>query len=63
MAFKIASSPHLSRRFQTSTLMQRVLLCALPGVAVQCYFFGWGTIIQLLLAICVALFCEASVLT
>lgn len=62
MAFKIASSPHLSRRFQTSTLMQRVLFCALPGVAVQCFFFGWGTLVQLSIAISVALLCEAGVL-
>lgn len=62
MAFKIASSPHLSRSFQTSSLMQRVMLCALPGVAVQCYFFGWGTVIQALLAMSVALISEALVL-
>ncbi len=62
MAFKIASSPHLSRHFNTSTLMQRVLLCALPGVAVQCYVFGWGTIIQILIAMTVAISSEAAVL-
>ncbi|WP_299794603.1 electron transport complex subunit RsxD [uncultured Shewanella sp.] len=62
MAFKIASSPHLSRSFQTSSLMQRVMLCALPGIAVQCYFFGWGTMIQALLAMTIALLSEAAVL-
>lgn len=62
MAFKIASSPHLSRSFKTSTLMQRVILCALPGVATQCYFFGWGVLIQVILAIAVALLSEAVVL-
>ncbi|MBW8184806.1 electron transport complex subunit RsxD [Shewanella nanhaiensis] len=62
MAFKIASSPHLSRNFQTSTLMQRVILCTLPGVATQCYFFGWGVLIQVALAITVALISEAIVL-
>ncbi|MEC4725262.1 electron transport complex subunit RsxD [Shewanella sp. D64] len=62
MAFKIASSPHLSRSFKTSTLMQRVILCALPGVATQCYFFGWGVLIQVTIAIAVALLSEAVVL-
>ncbi len=62
MAFKIASSPHLSRSLQTSTVMQRVVLCALPGVATQCYFFGWGVLVQVILAITVALLSEALVL-
>ncbi|MCL1126458.1 electron transport complex subunit RsxD [Shewanella surugensis] len=62
MAFKIASSPHLTQHNQTHTVMQRVLLCALPGVAVQCYFFGFGSLIQIILAISVALLCEAAVL-
>jgi len=62
MAFKIASSPHLSRSIQTRILMQRVILCALPGVATQCYFFGWGVLIQVTLAISVALLSEGLVL-
>jgi electron transport complex protein RnfD len=62
MAFKIASSPHVSRNFHTSTLMQRVIMCTLPGIAVQCYFFGWGVIIQVTLAIIIALLSEAVVL-
>ena len=62
MAFKIASSPHVSRPLQTSTVMQRVLLCALPGLVVQCVFFGWGSLIQVLLAVTVALISEAAIL-
>ncbi|WP_298774191.1 electron transport complex subunit RsxD [uncultured Shewanella sp.] len=62
MAFKIASSPHLTQHNQTHKVMQRVLLCALPGVAVQCYFFGLGSLIQIILAMLVALACEAGVL-
>ncbi|QYJ80398.1 electron transport complex subunit RsxD [Shewanella acanthi] len=62
MAFKIASSPHVTRNLQTSTVMQRVILCLLPGLVVQCAFFGWGTLIQVLLAIAVALACEAAVM-
>jgi len=42
--------------------MQRVILCLLPGLVVQCAFFGWGTLVQVLLAILVALSCEAAVM-
>ncbi|MCP3127362.1 electron transport complex subunit RsxD [Shewanella sp. KJ2020] len=62
MAFKIASSPHVTRNLHTSTVMQRVILCLLPGLVVQCAFFGWGTLVQVLLAIIVALSCEAAVM-
>ncbi|MCE9687695.1 electron transport complex subunit RsxD [Shewanella sp. AS16] len=62
MAFKIASSPHVSRNLHTATVMQRVILCLLPGLVVQCVFFGWGTLIQVMLAIAVALGSEAAVM-
>lgn len=62
MAFKIASSPHVTRNLHTSTVMQRVILCLLPGIVVQCAFFGWGTLVQVLLAIIVALSAEAAVM-
>ena len=62
MAFKIASSPHVRKELQTSAVMQRVILAMLPGLAVQCYFFGWGSFIQVLLALATALACEALVL-
>ncbi|MGS0729906.1 RnfABCDGE type electron transport complex subunit D, partial [Shewanella sp. 0m-11] len=62
MAFKLASSPHLKVQLQTQTVMRRVILCALPGIATQCYFFGWGVLIQVMLAVVVALAAEAAVL-
>ncbi|MGI2258355.1 electron transport complex subunit RsxD [Shewanella sp. GXUN23E] len=62
MAFKITSSPHVNKNTHTATVMQRVILCALPGLAVQCVFFGWGSLIQVLLAISVALIAEAAVM-
>ncbi|MGI1987934.1 electron transport complex subunit RsxD [Shewanella glacialipiscicola] len=62
MAFKIASSPHVTHNLHTSTVMQRVILCLLPGLVLQCAFFGWGTLIQVLLAMLVALSCEAAVM-
>ncbi|WP_233077945.1 electron transport complex subunit RsxD [Rheinheimera soli] len=62
MSFKIASSPHQHIQKTTAQLMKLVALAAVPGIAVQAYFFGYGVLIQLLLAIITALLCEAAVL-
>ncbi|MGX9460302.1 electron transport complex subunit RsxD [Shewanella sp. A14] len=62
MAFKIASSPHVSTTLHTNTVMKRVALCLIPGIAVQSYYFGYGTLFQLLLAITVAYLAEAAVM-
>ncbi|ROL74374.1 electron transport complex subunit RsxD [Pseudomonas chlororaphis] len=42
--------------------MQRVLLATLPGLLVLFWLFGWGTLINLLLACATALAVEAAVL-
>ncbi|MBR9728998.1 electron transport complex subunit RsxD [Shewanella intestini] len=62
MAFKIASSPHINTRSLTSGVMFRVVLCLIPGIGAQTYFFGFGTLVQLALAISVALTAEALVM-
>lgn len=62
MAFFIASSPHAHSRRSTPDLMKWVAICALPGLIAQTYLFGWGTLIQLILAIIVALSLEAFVM-
>ncbi|MGC9423533.1 electron transport complex subunit RsxD [Vibrio sp.] len=62
MAFFIASSPHAHNKRSTADLMKWVAICALPGLLTQSYFFGWGTFIQLLLAITFALTLEAIVM-
>ncbi|CAM4428299.1 electron transport complex subunit RsxD [Vibrio agarivorans] len=62
MAFFIASSPHAHSRRSTPTLMKLLALCALPGLVAQTLFFGWGTLIQLALAIVVALILEGAVM-
>ncbi|MEZ9133856.1 electron transport complex subunit RsxD [Vibrio breoganii] len=54
MAFFIASSPHTQKRRSLSTMMLLVALCAVPGILAQTYFFGFGTLIQVLFAILVA---------
>ncbi len=62
MAFKIASSPHVSTSLHTNTVMKRVALCLIPGIAVQSYYFGFGTLVQILLAVSVAYLAEAAVM-
>jgi electron transport complex protein RnfD len=42
--------------------MQQVVLASLPGIAVLTGFFGWGTVVNVLWAITVAVGCEAAVL-
>ncbi|MGG7447179.1 electron transport complex subunit RsxD [Kosakonia oryzendophytica] len=63
MVFRIASSPYTHNQRQTSRIMLLVTLATLPGIAAQLWFFGWGTLLQIVLAIVSALAAEALVLT
>lgn len=63
MAFWIASSPHNHSKAETSALMRLVIYAVLPGIFAQWYFFGWGNIIHISLAITTALVCEFIVLS
>ena len=38
------SQVHTHNQRQTSRIMMLVCTAALPGIAVQCWFFGWGTL-------------------
>ena len=58
MAFWIASSPHNHNQAETSGLMRLVIYAALPGIFAQWYFFGWGNIIHIILAVITVLLCE-----
>lgn len=62
MVFRIASSPYTHNQRQTSRIMMLVCLAALPGIAVQLWFFGWGTLLQIILGCVSALAAEALVL-
>ncbi|PXW56780.1 electron transport complex protein RnfD [Grimontella sp. AG753] len=62
MVFRIASSPYTHNQRQTSRIMLLVVLAALPGIAAQLWFFGWGTLLQIILACVSALAAEALVL-
>ncbi|MBK0077737.1 electron transport complex subunit RsxD [Kosakonia sp. S58] len=62
MVFRIASSPYTHNQRQTSRIMLLVTLATIPGITAQLWFFGWGTLIQLILAIVSALLAEGLVL-
>lgn len=63
MAFRIASSPHTHSQQSTSHIMLLVMLACIPGMAAQLYFFGYGSLIQVALAMVVALLAEGVTLS
>ncbi|ARJ43742.1 electron transport complex subunit RsxD [Pantoea alhagi] len=60
--FRIASSPYTHNHRATSRIMLLVLLAAVPGIIAQCYFFGYGNLIQIALAALTAWGTEAAIL-
>ena len=56
------SSPHQRQALSTAKMMQTVLLACLPGLVALSYFFGWGTLINLVWLSALALALEAGVL-
>nr|WP_279169114.1 electron transport complex subunit RsxD [Providencia huaxiensis] len=56
---KIASAPFTHNKQSTSLVMLWVLLAAIPGIAAQVYFFGVGTLYQIILAMLTAVITEA----
>ncbi|MTC38013.1 electron transport complex subunit RsxD [Providencia alcalifaciens] len=56
---KIASAPFTHDNQSTSQVMFWVLLAAIPGIAVQTYFFGIGTLYQIAIAMVTAALTEA----
>lgn len=62
MALHTPSSPHTHGAASVSRLMVEVLLALLPGLAVLLWLFGWGPLLNLAIAMAVALCCEAAML-
>ncbi|OKY26400.1 electron transport complex subunit RsxD [Thalassotalea sp. PP2-459] len=63
MAYWIASSPHDHQQSKTSALMRLVIYATIPGIFAQWYFFGWGNIIHISIAITTALVSEFFILS
>ncbi len=62
MAFRISSSPYTHNHRSTSRIMLLVLLAALPGMAAQWFYFGWGNLIQVAIAAIAGIAAEAAIL-
>lgn len=62
MALIAVTSPHTHGPASTQRLMRDVVLGTLPGIAALTYFFGWGSAVNLVLAVGMALATEALVL-
>lgn len=63
MAFWIASSPHNHQQSETSSLMRLVIYATIPGIFAQWYFFGWGNLIHISMAVVTALVAEFAILS
>jgi Na+-translocating ferredoxin:NAD+ oxidoreductase subunit D len=62
MALLHITSPHTHKATNTHDVMKWVLIATLPGIVALTFFFGWGTLINLLLASLTAIGCEALIL-
>ena len=63
MALLRITSPHTQRAgHRTAWVMQMVILATIPGIIVQSWLFGWGTLINLVIACITALASEAAIL-
>ncbi len=55
MEFKTDSSPFTGSTTNIGNIMQQVLYALIPGVMVMFFFYGWGVLINLIIAIVLAL--------
>ncbi len=59
--FKMATSPHVHSSNLTAKFMLWVMGAMVPAVAVQCYYFGYGVLIQTAIALSLAVVIEVVV--
>jgi electron transport complex protein RnfD len=62
MRFPTLTSPHLTGPNSTTRVMAEVLLALVPGIAALVWYFGWGVVINIVLASLAAVAAEAAVL-
>jgi len=61
MAFKQITSPHAHAAQNTGKVMQLVLWATLPGLLALTYHFGWGSLINVVIATATAVAAEALI--
>ena len=62
MAFKQITSPHAHAAQNTTKVMQLVLWATVPGLAALTIQFGWGSLINVVLAVVTSVICEAAII-
>ncbi len=62
MRFSTLSSPFTGRPNSVTRAMLWVLVALIPGAIAEIWYFGWGILINLILAVATAVACEAGVL-
>ena len=62
MLFKQTPSPHIRANISVQDMMFKVLYALIPGALAMMYFFGWGVLFNLIIAISVCLLTEAIIL-
>jgi electron transport complex protein RnfD len=62
MRFTVAGAPHVRPLQTVSAVMRQVLYALVPAVAAHVWFFGYGILFQILLAVSFALALEAMML-
>jgi electron transport complex protein RnfD len=62
MKLTLSSSPHQRVKRDTGQIMRLVIYAMVPGILAQAYFFGWGVLIQAMLAVVSAVVIEGVIL-
>ncbi len=62
MLFKNTPSPHIKDKTSVQNIMLMVLYALIPGTLAAIYFFGWGVLFNLSIAIATCLITEAVIL-
>lgn len=62
MLFKRTPSPHIHQSISVHDMMFKVLYALIPGALLSIYFFGWGVLFNLVIAITVCLSSEAIIM-
>lgn len=62
MRFRTVSSPHVTAGVDVGQVMRHVLYALVPGTVASIWYFGWGLLINLILAIVIAVAAEAAML-
>jgi electron transport complex protein RnfD len=62
MSGVVISSPHAARLNRTDQVMLQVILALIPGTLAMVWFFGWGVLINMVLASAFAVTLEAGVM-